>query len=96
MLHAPAAPTGKDPAAAYKTRLGIWMFLFYLAFYGLFVGINVFRPMWMERIIWRGLNVATVYGFSLIIIALLQALAYDALCRKREYAMKQGTEKEKR
>ena len=96
MLHAPAAPSGKDPAAAYKTRLGIRMFLFYLAFYGLFVGINVFRPTWMGRVIWRGLNVATVYGFSLIIIALLQALVYDALCRRREAAMRKVTEEGKR
>jgi uncharacterized membrane protein (DUF485 family) len=88
MLHAPAAPVGKDPAAAYKTRLGIWMFLFYLVLYVLFVGINVLRPTWMDRIVWQGLNLATVYGFLLIIIALLQALGYDALCRKREQAMK--------
>ncbi len=88
MLHAPAAPVGKDPAAAYKTRLGIWMFLFYLVLYVLFVGINVLRPAWMSRIVWHGLNLATVYGFSLIIIALLQALGYDALCRKREQALK--------
>jgi hypothetical protein len=46
----------------------------------------------MERIVWQGLNLATVYGFSLIIIALLQALGYDALCRKREQAMKSTPE----
>lgn len=72
------------------------MFFFYLIFYVLFVGINVLRPTWMDWIVWRGLNLATVYGFSLIIIALLQALGYDALCRKREQAMSATQEEGKR
>ncbi len=88
MLHEPAAPSGKDPAAAYKTRLGIRMFSCYLILYVLFVAINVCHPPLMERTVWRGMNLATVYGFALIIIALLQALGYDALCRKRENMMK--------
>jgi len=88
MLHAPATPTGKDPAAAYKTRLGIWMFLFYLLFYAVFVAINVGRPLLMERTVCMGLNLATVYGFALIVAALLQALVYDALCRSRERSMR--------
>lgn len=87
MLHAPAAPVGKDPAASYKSRLGIWMFLCYLVIYVVFVAINVARPLLMERIVWRGMNLATVYGFALIVIALLQALIYDALCRSRERAL---------
>ena len=48
MLHAPAAPVGKDPAASYKSRLGIWMFLCYLAVYVVFVAINVGNPLLME------------------------------------------------
>jgi uncharacterized membrane protein (DUF485 family) len=93
MLHEPAAPSGADPAAASKSRLGIRMFACYLIFYVLFVAINVSHPTLMERTVWRGLNLATVYGFALIIIALLQALAYDALCRKHERNMK-GTQPE--
>jgi len=87
MLHAPAAPVGKDPAAAYKARLGIWMFLSYLVVYAVFVVINVGMPLLMERIVWCGLNLATVYGFALIAIALVQALVYDAFCRSRERSM---------
>lgn len=89
MLHAPATPVGKDPAAAFKTRLGIWMFMAYLIFYAVFVAINVGRPLLMERTVCLGLNLATVYGFALIIIALLQALIYDALCRAREHALRE-------
>lgn len=93
MLHEPAAPVGKDPAASYKSRLGIWMFLCYLIFYVVFVAINVFNPLLMERTVWQGLNLATVYGFGLIIFALVQAMIYDALCRAREHAL-ESTSKE--
>lgn len=92
MLHAPAAPVGRDLAAAYKARLGIWMFFFYLLVYVAFVAINVWRPLLMERIVWKGLNLATVYGFGLIALALGQALVYDAFCRARERAL-EGTQK---
>jgi uncharacterized membrane protein YciS (DUF1049 family) len=38
----------------------------------------------MSTIVVAGLNLATVYGFALIIGALIQALIYDALCRRKE------------
>ncbi len=84
MLHEPATPSGKDPARLYKVRLGIWMFSFYALFYAGFVAINLISPVTMGVIIFMGLNLATVYGFALIIVALLEALVYDALCRKKE------------
>jgi hypothetical protein len=91
MLHEPAAPVGKDPAMAYKTRLGIWMFFSYLLFYVIFVAINVGWPLLMERTVWKGMNLATIYGFALIICALIQALVYDAFCRAREHSMSDST-----
>ena len=96
MLHEPAASPMHDPAVAYKTKLGIWMFASYFAFYATFVMINVWRPLLMARTVVSGLNLATIYGFSLIIIALLQALTYDLLCRRREHAMKQAEEERAR
>lgn len=86
MLHAPAAPAGKDIGASYKMRVGVWMFAFYALFYGIFVAINVGRPLLMERTVLLGMNLATVYGFSLIVFALIQALIYDRMCRRREEA----------
>ena len=86
MLHEPAAPAGKDPSAPYKARLGIWMFIFYSLFYAGFVFINLYDPLLMEATVFMGLNLATVYGFALIVVALIQALVYDALCRSRERA----------
>lgn len=84
MLHEPASRVGKDAVAAYKSRLGIWMFILYALFYVGFVAINLYDPLMMERIVAFGLNLATVYGFSLIMGALILALIYDGLCRKRE------------
>jgi hypothetical protein len=84
MLHEPATPAGKDPAGPYKMRLGIWMFIFYSIFYASFVAINLLSPLTMAATVFAGLNLATVYGFALIIVALIEALIYDALCRKKE------------
>lgn len=84
MQHEPATPAGKDPAGPYKMRLGIWMFVFYSLFYAGFVAINLLSPRAMGTIILAGLNLATVYGFALIVVALIEALVYDGMCRKKE------------
>jgi hypothetical protein len=68
-------------------RLGIWMFLFYSLFYASFVAINLLTPLAMATLVLGGLNLATVYGFALIIVALIEALVYDALCRQQEAAL---------
>lgn len=87
MLHEPSAPVGKDPAQHYKMRLGIWMVIAYSLFYAGFVAINLSHPLLMEKTVFAGLNLATVYGFALIIVALLQALVYDAMCRNQEHKL---------
>jgi hypothetical protein len=84
MLHEPATPAEKDPAGPYKMRLGIWMFVFYSLFYASFVALNLLSPLTMAVIVFVGLNLATVYGFALIVVALIEALVYDAMCRKKE------------
>lgn len=84
MLHEPATPAGKDPAGPYKARLGIWMFVLYSVFYASFVAINLLDPLAMAASVFAGLNLATVYGFALIIVALLEALIYDWFCRRKE------------
>ncbi|MHB1461394.1 MAG: DUF485 domain-containing protein [Armatimonadota bacterium] len=88
MLHGSAPKEGKDAAAEYKSRLGVWMFLFYALFYVGFVAINLTNPLLMERVDMFGLNLATVYGAWLIIGALILALIYDKLCKRQEIAMK--------
>jgi uncharacterized membrane protein (DUF485 family) len=94
MLHEPASAGGKDPAAAYKSRLGVRMFLLYCLFYVSFVAVNLVSPTSMESIVFAGLNLATVYGFGLIIVALVQALIYDRLCRLQEARLADSTDEE--
>jgi uncharacterized membrane protein (DUF485 family) len=88
MLHEPASQGGKDPAADYKMRLGVWMFLAYCLLYAVFVTLNLTNPLLMEAPSLFGLNLATVFGFGLIVVALIQALIYDALCRRQERELK--------
>jgi uncharacterized membrane protein (DUF485 family) len=87
MLHEPAARQSRDPAAAYKTSLGLKMFIFYSLFYGGFVAINLLAPVLMEARIAFGLNLASVYGFGLIVLALVMALIYNYMCGRREAAL---------
>ncbi|MBN1936182.1 MAG: DUF485 domain-containing protein [Anaerolineae bacterium] len=84
MLHKPAEPMGEDLAAPYKMRLGIWMFLLYGAVYAGFILINVIKPVLMETIIFFGLNLAVVYGFGLILFALILAFIYNRACVGKE------------
>jgi uncharacterized membrane protein (DUF485 family) len=84
VLHEPATPAGKDPAGPYKMRLGIRMFALYALFYAGFVFINLLSPQTMGAIVLFGLNLATVYGFGLILLAVVQALIYHVMCRRKE------------
>ena len=60
------------------------MFLVYAAIYVGFVAVNIISPVTMEKTIFLGLNLAVVYGFGLIILALVQALIYNFLCGAKE------------
>jgi uncharacterized membrane protein (DUF485 family) len=88
MLHEPAPKeTGPDPAFAYKRRLGVLMFSIYALVYAAFIAINVIVPKSMETIVLAGLNLAVVYGFGLILLALGMALLYSSLCGRKEKAL---------
>ncbi len=83
-MHEPAIMAGKDHAADYKSSLGVKMFIIYGIIYAVFVAINVISPIAMEAHIFLGLNLASVYGFGLIIVALIMALVYNSMCGKKE------------
>jgi uncharacterized membrane protein (DUF485 family) len=84
MLHEPSVTSGPDPAFLYKRRLGAWMFVLYALVYAGFVVINLVRPGAMEAVVLAGLNLAVVYGFGLIVFALLLALVYNRACGRME------------
>jgi uncharacterized membrane protein (DUF485 family) len=87
MFHEPAAQSGQDLAAAFKTSLGVKMFVFYALVYGGFIGANILSPLSMETEIFLGLNLAVVYGFGLIILALIMALIYNQACNSKEASL---------
>jgi len=90
MLHEPAVQGGPDPAQGYKSRLGVRMFLVYAVIYATFVALNIVSPLAMEKTIFLGLNLAVVYGFGLIIIALIMALIYNGACNRKEKELARG------
>ncbi|HKJ04769.1 MAG TPA: DUF485 domain-containing protein [Geopsychrobacteraceae bacterium] len=83
MGHGPAVKLDKDNASAYKTRLGVKMFVAYTIVYAIFVVINATNPKAMESII-MGQTAAVLWGFGLIALALVQAVIYNHLCTKAE------------
>ena len=57
--------------ASGSSRSGLILFAVYLLLYGGFVAINAFAPNSMELTLISGLNVAIVYGFALIVGAVV-------------------------
>jgi uncharacterized membrane protein (DUF485 family) len=58
------------------------LFIVYVLFYGGFMALSAFSPDTMSQPFLGGANLAVVYGFALIIAALVLALIYMKLCRK--------------
>jgi len=87
MGHGPATQWGEDKASDYKARLGIYLFIVYVIVYAGFIVINVASPKSMGIIIFAGLNLACVYGFGLIILAIVMGLIYNSMCTKKEYEL---------
>jgi len=78
--HGPATEWKEDEKTKkIKTRFGIWMFVGYTVVYAVFIIINVVNPQIMGLEVGM-LNLAIVYGFGLIALALIMALIYNALC----------------
>ena len=79
----PEAKEKEDEAlVAYNTRLGVIMFLVYVAFYGGFMTLSAFYGEFMIKPFLGGLNLSIVYGFALIVAAMVLALIYMKACRK--------------
>lgn len=84
MGHGPSVEWKEDKAVAYKTSIGVKLFLVYCIIYAGFILINTFASQLMETKIMFGLNLAIVYGFGLILIAIIMGLVYNHLCTKKE------------
>lgn len=65
-----------------NARYGLILFAVYVALYGGFVFLAVFRTEVMGAVMPGGANLAIAYGFGLIGAALILALFYVFLCGK--------------
>lgn len=82
--HGPSTEWGVDNASDYKSKLGVYMFIIYVIVYAGFIAINVISPKMMGAVVFAGLNLAIVYGFGLIVLAIIMGLIYNHLCTKKE------------
>lgn len=69
--------------SARNSRYGLWLFGVYLALYAGFMGLSAFEPQLMSKTPFGGVNLAILYGFGLIVAALVLAAIYMILCRVR-------------
>lgn len=89
MGHGPASDWGDDKAASFKSKLGIRLFILYTIVYIGFVALNTIEPASMGIIVFAGLNLAVVYGFGLIILAIVMGVIYNHLCTAAEDRLNQ-------
>ena len=68
----------------YNARLGLVLFVIYLLLYGGFVFMSAFMPNSMEATPIAGVNLAILYGFGLIVAALVMAMVYGFFARSSE------------
>ncbi|MBM4394560.1 MAG: DUF485 domain-containing protein [Deltaproteobacteria bacterium] len=80
----PGAPQEEEDEAIvrYNTRLGVYLFIAYVAFYGGFMAMSAFWPEVIGSPWLGGVNMSVLYGFALIVVAIMLALLYQKLSRK--------------
>jgi uncharacterized membrane protein (DUF485 family) len=80
---APEIREQEDAAVvAHNTRIGLVLFACYVTLYAGFMALSAFRPATMSKPFLGGANLAVVYGFALIVAAIVLALLYMRICRK--------------
>lgn len=91
-MHGPSTEWKHDKSSSLKELLGKWLFFIYSIVYAGFILINVLSPNFMGISV-GSLNVAIVYGFGLIIIAVILAFAYNHVCTRAEELLNVNDEK---
>lgn len=80
---APVVKEQEDEAVvSHNTRMGVVLFTVYVVFYAGFMALSAFSYEVMARPVLAGVNLAVVYGFALILVALILALVYMKVSRK--------------
>ncbi len=87
MQHKPEGSIATDNAAEFKAKLGVKLFIVYSLIYFGFVMIGLTKPELMGFELIGGQNLAIIYGFGLIILAIVMGFIYNYFCTKRENKM---------
>jgi uncharacterized membrane protein (DUF485 family) len=85
MEHGPSTEWKVEKSQDFKTKVGLIMMSIFAVVYFVFILIAVTNPQMMANDV-GSLNVAIVYGFAIIIIAIVMALVYNYFCSRREKA----------
>ena len=83
MEHGPPTEWQEDKSEGFKTKLGLVMVVFFTIVYFAFIILAVTNPQAMANDV-GSLNVAVVYGFGIIILAIIQAVIYNLVCSRHE------------
>lgn len=67
-------------ASQHNKRLGMLLFVIYLATYLSYMAVNALWPSLMDKVPFAGLNLAVLWGMGLIFLALVLSLVYAWLC----------------
>ena len=67
-MEIPYTVSARPDTGLYNAKIGIWLFLAYLATYAGFVWLAAFNGNRLAARPWGGVNLAIIYGFILIIV----------------------------
>ncbi|OFX84290.1 MAG: hypothetical protein A2W99_00790 [Bacteroidetes bacterium GWF2_33_16] len=84
MLHESTVMKETDNAAERKAKLGVKLFFIYTIIYTGFVLIGLFKPELMGLELMAGQNIAIIYGFGLIVLAIVMGFIYNYACTRLE------------
>jgi uncharacterized membrane protein (DUF485 family) len=87
MHHGPAVKLDEDLAAKKKSNLGLILFFIYLSIYAGFVFIGLYNPEMFGEKALGNQNLAIVYGFGLIVLAIVMGFIYNLMCTSIENKM---------
>lgn len=86
-MHGPAAKMEADKAAAKKSKLGVALFIVYTLLYSGFVMIGLMNPELLGVHVIGKQNLSIIYGFGLIILAIVMGFVYNVICSRMEDQM---------
>ena len=95
MHHGPAAKLEADKSASKKAKLGLILFLVYAMIYAGFVFIGLSNLELLSNHVIGKQNLAIVYGFGLIILAMVMGFVYHFFCTRFENNMNKKQEDKK-